>query len=287
VAVLPSFTFAATGEYLAQLGYRLRFCDVRPDTWTLDPERLDETLAGGDARVVVAVDALGGPADYDAISAVCRRYGVPLVGDSAPSLGGTYRGRPVGSQADAHAFSMSFAKVVSAAGGGGAVVVPTGAVARLRADVDWVRSTVMGEVHAAAALDLVERLDLLMARRRAVAAVYAELESADARIVPQRTAAGDEHALVHWVARFTGVDRDLLAKQLDSLGIGSKPYYAPVLHRLPWPDHAEPHPQLPVTDRLHDEALALPMSSELSIGEAERVFWSVLYALNESADDPR
>ena len=39
VAVLPSFTFAATGEMLAQLGYTLRFCDVRPDTWTMDPTR--------------------------------------------------------------------------------------------------------------------------------------------------------------------------------------------------------------------------------------------------------
>jgi dTDP-4-amino-4,6-dideoxygalactose transaminase len=287
VAVLPSFTFAATGEFLVQLGYRLRYCDVRPDTWTLDPARLDEALGAGDVGVVVAVDALGAPADYDAIVGVCRRYGVPVVGDSAASLGGVFRGRPVGSQADAHAFSMSFAKVVSAAGGGGAAVVPADAVQRLRCDVDWTRSTVIGEVHAVAAFDLVERLDRLVARRRAVAAVYAELEAADVRVVPQRTADGDEHAWVHWVARFTDVDRDRLAKNLDALGIGSKPYYAPVLHRLPWQSFAEPHPDLPVTDTLHDEALALPMSSELSVGEAERVFWSVLYALNESGDDLR
>jgi len=287
VAVLPSFTFAATGEYLAQLGYRLRFCDVRPDTWTLDPDRLADALAPGDVRVVVAVDALGGPADYDAVTAVCRRHGVPLVGDSAPSLGGTYRGRPVGSQADAHAFSMSFAKVVSAAGSGGAVVLPLDAVQRLRTDVDWIRSTVMGEVHAAAAYDLVEQLDVLVARRRAVAAVYAELETADRRIVPQRTTGGGEHAWVHWVARFEGVDRDRLTKKLEALGIGTKPYYAPVLHRLSWPGAAEAGTELPVTDTLHDQALALPMSSELSVGEAERVFWSVLCALNELGVDPR
>ena len=47
VAVLPSFTFAATGEILAQLGYTLRFCDVRPDTWTMDPDSLAAALAGG------------------------------------------------------------------------------------------------------------------------------------------------------------------------------------------------------------------------------------------------
>ncbi len=296
VAVLPSFTFAATGEYLAQLGYRLRFCDVDEHTWTMDPVRLEEVLADGDVAVVVAVDALGAPADYEAITAVCRRHGVPVVGDSAPSLGGHHQGRPLGSQADAHAFSMSFAKVVSAAGGGGLAVVPTEAVDRLRSGIDWTRSAVLGEVHAAAALDLVERLDELVARRRAVARVYAELEGADPRILPQRTSAGDQHAWVHWVARFRGVERDLLAKELEALGVGTKPYYAPVLHRLPWcapaPDAADAPgapdvADLPVTEILQREALALPMSSELSVGEAERVFWSVLSALKEVGDDPR
>ncbi|HST66784.1 MAG TPA: DegT/DnrJ/EryC1/StrS family aminotransferase, partial [Mycobacteriales bacterium] len=62
VAVLPSFTFAATGEMLAQLGYTLRFCDVHPDTWTMDPASLTAALAPGDVTVVVAVDALGAPA---------------------------------------------------------------------------------------------------------------------------------------------------------------------------------------------------------------------------------
>jgi dTDP-4-amino-4,6-dideoxygalactose transaminase/nucleoside-diphosphate-sugar epimerase len=287
VAVLPSFTFPATAEFLAQLGYRLRFCDVSPDTWTLDPARLEEALQGGAVRVVVVVDALGAPADYDAVMAVCRRHGVPVVADSAPSLGGISQGRPLGSQADAHAFSMSFAKVVSAAGSGGAVVLPADALERLRSTVDWTRSTVLGEVHAAAALDVAERLDRLVARRTAVAEVYAELERADQRVVPQRTAEGDVHAWVHWVARFRAVDRDRLAKKLEAVGIETKPYYAPALHRLPWGPVAESGAELPVTDVLHDEVLALPMSSELSVGEAERVFWSVLGSLHEVGDDPR
>jgi dTDP-4-amino-4,6-dideoxygalactose transaminase len=120
-----------------------------------------------------------------------------------------------------------------------------------------------------------------------VAAVYAELAAADDRIVPQVIRTGDEHAFVHWVARFTDVDRDRLVKELDVLGVGSKPYYAPALHRMSWPDLADTPRELPVTDTLHHEALALPMSSELSVGDAERVFWSVLHALRASTDAPR
>jgi dTDP-4-amino-4,6-dideoxygalactose transaminase len=160
-------------------------------------------------------------------------------------------------------------------------------VERLRSEIDWTRSTTLGEVGAAAAVDLVEHLERLVARRRAVAGVYAELADADARIVPQRTSAGDDHGWVHWVARFRDVDRDRLAKELEALGVGTKPYYAPVLHRLPWHAIAEPAPALPVTDVLQAEALALPMSSELTVAQAERVFWSVLTALDAVGRDPR
>jgi dTDP-4-amino-4,6-dideoxygalactose transaminase/nucleoside-diphosphate-sugar epimerase len=280
VAVIPSFTFVATAEVLAQLGYRIRFADVRRDTWNLDADRVAEALAPGDVRVVVAVDALGAPADYTALNAICRLHGVPLVADSAPSMGGSWQGHPVGTQADAHAFSMSFAKVISAGGGGGAAVVPVEALARLRRPVDWIRSATLGEVHAAAALDLVQHLDKLAQRRRHVADVYAELELAVPEVVvPQRVGAGDDHAWVHWVARFVGVDRDRLAKELDRLGVGTKPYYGPVLHHRSWKGIADEPPTLTVTDLLARETLALPMSSELSAADAERIFWSVLTTL--------
>jgi hypothetical protein len=65
------FTFVATGEVLAQMGYRLRFCDVRQDTWTMDPLALAAALAPGDARVVVAVDALGPRRTTRAQQGVC------------------------------------------------------------------------------------------------------------------------------------------------------------------------------------------------------------------------
>ncbi len=277
--MLPSFTFIATGEALAQLGYRLRFCDVDPGTWTLDPEQLERALEPGDVRVAVAVDALGAPADYQALNTVCRRFGVPLVGDSAPSLGSTTQGAPVGTQADAHAFSMSFAKTVSAAGGGGVAVVPLSAVDRLREPIDWTRSAMMGEVHAATALELVLRLPQLVHDREKVARAYNELEALTPSVVPQRVAPGDGHSWVHWVARFADVDRDLFVKELEGLGVLTKPYYSPALHLHPWQGVAEAASSLPVTDQLARETLALPMSSELSASDAENVFWRVVTAM--------
>lgn len=276
VAVLPSYTFAATAEVLRELGFRLRFCDVDPQTWTLDPEVLRRALAPGDVALAVGVDALGCPADLVALQAVATAAGVPLLSDSAPSLGGRLGGVPVGGQADAHAFSMSFAKVVSAGGAGGALVVPAELLDRLRRPVDWTRSALMTEPSAVVALDLLERLEDLHARRRAVAAVYAELLSGVPGVRPQGTRPGDRHALVHWAARVA--DRDGLVVALAAQGVGTRAYYTPALHRHDWAGAAEPV-RLPVTEQLADEVLALPMSSELTPHRAEEVAFRVREAL--------
>jgi dTDP-4-amino-4,6-dideoxygalactose transaminase len=114
-------------------------------------------------------------------------------------------------------------------------------------------------------------LDILVERRRQVANAYAELIPT---AIPQQVLPGDEHAWVHWVARFP--DRDRLSDELGRRGVGTKPYYAPVLHRQDWQGLAEPSLELPVTDVLAEEVLALPMSSEMTPADAERVVCAVL-----------
>ncbi|MDQ1659385.1 MAG: hypothetical protein QOD41_4468 [Cryptosporangiaceae bacterium] len=279
VAVLPSYTFVASAEALAQLGYRLRFVDVDPLTWTISPEAVKAALEPGDVKLVMSVDALGNPPDYARLRAVCAVAGVPLIGDSAAGLGARWQGDPVGSQADAHAFSMSFAKVISAAGSGGALALPADALGQLERPVDWLRSSLLGEVHAAAALDQAEHLGELVGHRERIAAVYAELAAARPELTPQVTAAGNRHSLVHWAVRVP--HRDALAAALAEDGVQTKPYYSPALHRQDWGPHADPLSQpCPVTDRLAAEALALPMSSELTPDTADRIAAAVLTALD-------
>ena len=281
VAVLPAFTFAATAEVLVDLGYRLRFCEVNESTWTLDSAALVAALAPGDVTLVVAVDALGAPADYDSLRPICAEAGVALIADSAPAMSALHSGRPLGNQADAHAFSMSFAKVVSAAGAGGALSVRRELLSRLDAPIDWRRSTRISEVHAIAALDLVFRLDELVARRDAVAHVYNTLLGTHPLVVPQQVRPGDRHGWTHWTARILDGHRARLSGRLPELGVGAKPYYAPALHRENWNERAEPCGPLTVTDALAEQALALPMSSELTPADAERVALRVLAALSE------
>lgn len=273
-ALLPSYTFMASGEVLRQLGYAIRFIDVDPEHWTIDPAEVDSTLSRDGGDLVVCVDTLGNPADYAALRKVCERHAVPLVADSAPSLGAEYDGMPIGTQADAHAFSMSFAKVVSSGGAGGAVALPAGV--DLEGGPNWLRSSLLHEVHAVAALDQIEVLDDLVARRERIAEVYATAAEHWDGVIPQRARSNGRHAYVHWVARFLpggDADRAVVADGLERLGVRTKAYYAPVLHHTDLATGVGS--RLPMTDRLAAEALALPMSSEMTREDADRVVMAV------------
>lgn len=264
VAVLPSYTFPATAEILVQLGYALRFVDVDAETWTLDPAAVAAAIGQGGVRLVLCVDTFGNPCDYPALRAVCAAAGVTLLADSAAALGSLHQGRPVAQQAVAHSYSMSFAKVVSAGGAGGAVVLRAEAAdAVLASPAGWTRSELMNELHAVVAVDQLAELDALVRCRSEVAEVYADA----ARSLPvgfQQVRAGDRHSWVHWVARVAR--RDRVQEALAGLGVQTKPYFA-ALHRGPLGNGE----RLPVTERLDVEALALPMSSEITVEQAERV----------------
>ena len=89
----PSFTFAATGEVIPLIGASPVFVDIRPDTYNLDPEKLEAAIAAIKAegklspRAIIAVDLFGQPADYPAIAAIAKRHGLKLIADSAQGFG--------------------------------------------------------------------------------------------------------------------------------------------------------------------------------------------------------
>src|SRR5215472_6610019 len=263
-AVLPSFTFPATAEVLLQLGYRLRYADVDERTWTIHPEGLGAMVAAEPARVVVSVDTFGNPCDYAALSRVCSEAGVPLIADSAASIGSRYAGRPVAGFARGHAYSMSFAKVLSAAGAGGAAVLPADAATALQSDRHgWWRS------------DQLDMLDDLVRRRNRIADVY---RAGLPQLTAQQVRAGDTHCYVHWVARVPRVPgRDALQRALGDCGVQTKPYFR-ALHMAGFGEGE----RLPVTEQLDGEVLALPMSSELTEEDAEQVVIAVRHCLAAS-----
>ena len=123
----PDMTFISSTEPAKMLGATSVFCDITPDTYCLCPESLERqiqaVLAEGTLKpkAVVAVDILGNPCDYDAIEAICEKYGLFLIEDAAQSFGASYHGKRA--CAFGHIATTSFfpAKPLGCYGDGGAI----------------------------------------------------------------------------------------------------------------------------------------------------------------------
>lgn len=123
----PDMTFISSTEPAKMFGAASVFCDITPDTYCLAPESLERqiraVLAEGKLtpKAVVAVDILGNPCDYDAISPICEKYGLTLIEDAAQSFGACYHGKRAGSFGHIATTSFFPAKPLGCYGDGGAI----------------------------------------------------------------------------------------------------------------------------------------------------------------------
>ena len=121
--LVSDLTFAASANVVRYVGATPIFIDAEPNTWTLDPELLEEALAdlsrrGRLPRALIAVDLYGQCADYSRISEVCARYDVPIIQDASESLGANYGQAPAGTQGCIGVFSFNGNKIITTSGGG-------------------------------------------------------------------------------------------------------------------------------------------------------------------------
>ncbi len=118
--IVPAMTFVATANAVVFMGARPVFADVQEDTLLVDPESIEHCITHR-TKAIVAVDYAGQPCDYDLLSSIAKKHGLFLIADACHSLGGAYKGRPVGSLADITVFSFHPVKPITT-GEGGAIV---------------------------------------------------------------------------------------------------------------------------------------------------------------------
>jgi dTDP-4-amino-4,6-dideoxygalactose transaminase len=292
----PAFTFCATAEVVVLVGATPVFADVDPVTFNLDPSSLVRAIAtakrqGLKPKAVIPVDLFGQPADHDAIAAIAKSEGLFVLDDAAQGLGATYKGRKLGSIAPATATSFFPAKPLGCYGDGGAVFTDDSDLAETLKSLrmhgqgvdryDNVRIGMTSRLDTIQAAVLIEKLkifpDEIDARNR-VAARYAE-GLRDVAVVP---ALPDEVTSVwaQYTIRVRPEQRDPLVTDLKAQGIPTGIYYPKPLHRLeayrhfPVVDNG-----IPVTDRLAEEVLSLPMHGYLDQATQDRVIDAVRNAL--------
>jgi len=294
--ICPVFTFCATAEVIALCGATPVMADVSAETFNLDPascERAIDTARkrGLKPRAVIPVDLFGLPADHDSIAAIAAAHRLLVLDDAAQSFGATYRGRKLGALAAATATSFFPAKPLGCYGDGGAIFTDDDALdAVLRSlrvhgegpdKYDAARIGITGRLDSLQAAVLLEKLKIFpdeIAARNAVAQRYAA-GLGDIVTVPR---VGDDSISVwaQYTVRLAPGRRDALAAALKAQGIPTAIYYAKPLHRqAAYRDFPVAAGGVPVSERLADEVISLPMHPYLDQPVQDRIIAAIRRAL--------
>lgn len=292
--IVPSFTFAATGNSVALAGATPVFADIDPKTFTLDPESVRAAITPR-TKGIMPVHLYGHPFLVDQIEAIAKEHGLGIYEDAAQAHGAAWSGRPVGTLGDFAMFSLYPTKNMTS-GEGGMVTCGSAEIARnmrlLRnqgMETQYANeiigfNTRMTDIHAAIGRVQLTKVNAWTAKRQANAATLnAGLAGLEGLTTPY-VAPEAEHVYHQYTIRVDAAERDALRDALKAEhNIGAGVYYPIPNHRLPSLAKFAPGLELPETERAASEVLSLPVHPSLEAGDLDRIIAGVTAVLTAGA----
>lgn len=280
------YTFIASATSILYTGARPAFVDVDERTFNIDPDLVEAAITPR-TRAIMPVSLYGQVADMPAIAAIAERHGLAVIEDAAQSHGAAIGERRSGTWG-AGCFSFYPTKNMTT-GEGGMITTADGELAeRLRLlrehgmKVRYHHDTLgynfrMTDIHASIGLAQLTKLPGYNERRRAIAARYdADLLG----VITPYVAPGHVHVYHQYTIRVA--QRDAFAERLRERGVGSGIYYPiPVHHQKPFVALGYGDQRFPITDRLTEQVLSIPVHPSLTDAEVD----TVVEAVNATADE--
>ncbi|HWH70289.1 MAG TPA: DegT/DnrJ/EryC1/StrS family aminotransferase, partial [Candidatus Sulfotelmatobacter sp.] len=233
VITVPN-SFMATAEAISLCGARPVFVDIDDRTYTMDPVQLEAAITLR-TQAIIPVHLFGQMADMDAILAVARRHGTPVVEDACQAHGAEYKGRKAGSLGVCGCFSFYPGKNLGAFGEAGAVTTDE---AELRSKIQMLRDHGQAAKYLHSAIGWNARMDGIQAAvlslklrrlsggnsaRRAHARLYDELLADEPRVI--RPAVNPDGLPVYHIYAVRVQDRDGVLQRMAARGVNCAIHY--------------------------------------------------------------
>jgi dTDP-4-amino-4,6-dideoxygalactose transaminase len=278
--ITTPFTFVATTHAIHLHGCTPVFCDIEPETFTLDPDRV-ESLITPRTTAILPVHVYGNPCNHTRLKEIADKYGLKLFYDAAHVFGVRENGVSVCNWGDLSMLSFHATKVFNTLEGGALVTSDP----EMKRRIDYLRNfgfqdevTVqmpgmngkVDEVRSAYGLLQLKYVDGEIAKRQRVAAFYREHLKNVAGIRFLQDLPGVTHNYGYFPIRVDekgyGMSRDALCEKFKSNGIYTRRYFYPLCSHFP-PYQKLPSSEacnLPVAEQVANEILCLPIFSDLA-----------------------
>ncbi len=291
VITVPN-SFIATSEAISQTGAKVAFVDINPQTYNLDPNKLEGYLKNRHAlcsmrsanrpKAIIPVHLFGQPADMDPILEIAKKYDLAVIEDACQAHGALYKGKKAGSLGDAGCFSFYPGKNLGAYGEAGAAVTNNPEMAaKMRMIRDHGQSKKyhhdligwndrMDGIQGAVLSAKLKHLPAWNEARRKNARLYTSLlNHADGIVVPEE-APYARHIYHIYAVRVQ--NRDKLMTALGEKGIGCGIHYPIPIHLTEaYRFMGLERGSFPAAEKCADEFLSLPMFPELAEEQIEYV----------------
>lgn len=298
--ITPSFTYIATTEVIALLHLVPVFVDVLPDTFCIDPSKIEEVITPK-TKAIVPVHLYGQCADMDAILAITKKHQLAVIEDTAQAIGATYTHKDgsiskAGTMGDIGCTSFFPSKNLGCYGDGGAMytndahlgarlkmIANHGQVIKYNHEVVGCNSR-LDTIQAAILKIKLKDLDNYCSARQKVAAYY---DSAFALVkqikIPARNPKSS-HVFHQYTVKLEGVDRAALVDYLSEHGIPSMIYYPLPAHKQGmFKSFGKDNQYLPVTNLLTNQVLSFPIHTEMEEEQLAYITKHIIHFINTNA----
>ena len=288
--IVPTFTYIASVNAIAQTGATPVFAESRESDWLLDPTEI-EPLITPRTKAILPVHLYGAVCDMPAIMAVARKHGLKVIEDCAESLGATLHGQHTGTFGDIGTFSFFGNKTITTGEGGAVITMDAGLSQRLRIVRGQGQSLTrrywheelgfnyrMTNIAAAIGCAQSERLTQILAQKQAIARRY-RAHLFGLPVTFQRLDAGVSSN--EWLVSILlprGCDRERLMADMEAKYIETRPVFF-CAHHMPMYERRNPPVRTPIADDIAARGISLPSYPTLSEADQQRVVGALSDAL--------
>jgi len=281
--ILPSLTFVATAHAVATCGGKPVFVDIDEDTLNMSIEDLKRKITPW-TKGIIPVHFAGRSCNNDEILKIASEHGLWVIDDCSHAHGSTYNGKRIGSFFNRGCFSLHPVKPVCSLGGG---IITFNELSDLKEILETLRfcgvdsrtregpfydvralgwNCYMTEPSAAVALDSLSRLDAEAEKRRQIARLYCESfrDIEGVEVLPY-----DPESTYHLFVLKLERRRDEFIQYMRGRGVETGIHYARGCHQYSY--YKDPKISLPVTERVVQQLVSIPIYSGLKQDESEHI----------------